>query len=463
MDLPASLIENRIFNEIAIGDTASLSRRISLQDVELFAVISGDINPAHLDPGYAATDMFHHIIAQGVLTAGLISAVLGTKLPGPGTIYLGQDLRFLAPVSPGDTITATVTVTALIPEKQRLTLDCHCTNQADQEVLRGTATVQAPDQKIRRPAIALPEVRLMRHAGFRDILATAIAGGPAATAVAHPCDENSLRGAVEAGAAGLITPILVGPIAKIRATAAACNLDIAGLRIEDTPHSHAAATRAVALVRAGEAKLLMKGALHTDELLHEVMQPQTGLRTGRRLSHIYVLDVPGFGRPLLVTDAAVNILPTLEDKASIVQNAIDLALVLGIAAPRVAILAAVETINPAMAATLDAAALCKMAERGQITGGVLDGPLALDNAISPAAAADKNLAGPVAGMADILVVPNLEAGNILAKQFTFMSGADAAGVVLGASAPIILTSRADDIRNRLASCAVAVIMAGAHG
>jgi phosphate acetyltransferase/phosphate butyryltransferase len=453
MDLAAPMLENRVFDDIAIGDTASLSRRVSLQDIELFSLVSGDINPAHLDPEYAATDMFHHIISQGVLTAGLISAVLGTKLPGPGTIYLGQALQFRAPVAPGDTITATVTVTARLPEKHRLTLDCHCANQDGKEVLRGTATVQAPVEKISRAAMALPEVRLLRHEVFRGLLARASAGAPLATAVAHPCDEASLQGATEAAKAGLITPILVGPAAKIRAAAAAAGIDIAGLRIEDTPHSHASAARAVALVRAGEARLLMKGALHTDELMHEVMAPETGLRTGRWLSHVYVVDVPAFGRPLLVTDAAINIAPDLEVKRCIVQNAIELAHALGIAAPRV------ETVNPAMPATIDAAALAKMAARGQITGGVVDGPLAFDNAINAGAAKEKAIAGPVAGNADILVVPNIEAGNILAKQLTFMADADAAGIVLGASVPIILTSRADNTRTRLASCAVAVIKA----
>jgi phosphate acetyltransferase/phosphate butyryltransferase len=462
MDQTPTMIENRVFDEIAVGDSAALSRTVTLQDIELFSLISGDINPAHLDPAYAATDMFHHIISQDVLTAGLISAVLGTRLPGPGTIYLGQELQFRAPVSPGDTITATVTVTARLPETHRLTLDCHCRNQSGVEVLRGIATVQAPVDKVRRPAMRLPDVRVLRHTGFRDLLAQAAAGGPLATAIAHPCDAYSLRAAVEAAKAGLIIPILVGPAAKIRAAAEAGEIDIAGLRIEPTAHSHASAARAVALVRAGEAALLMKGALHTEELLHEVMQDATGLRTGRRLSHVYVLDVPGRAGPLLITDAAINIAPSLEDKLSIVQNAIDLAHTLGIAAPYVAILAAVETVTPAMPATLDAAALAKMAERGQITGGIVDGPLAFDNAVSEAAAREKGIASPVAGRADILVVPNIEAGNMLAKQLTFMGGADAAGIVLGASVPIILTSRADDVSARLASCALALV-AARHG
>jgi phosphotransacetylase/acyl dehydratase len=465
MDMKTELLENRVFDDIAIGDSACITKEITQDNIALFSVISGDINPAHLDAEYAATSLFHHIIAQGVLTAGLISGVLGTKLPGPGTIYVGQDLKFLAPVSPGDVITATCTVTGKVPEKHRVVLDCHCVNQNGQEVLRGTATVLAPVEKVSRPAITLPEVRLLRHERYRALLAHATEGEPMPTAIAHPCDDVSLLAAVEAAERGLITPILVGPEQKIRDTAAAHKLDISHFRIVDTQHSHESAAKAVALVREGSAKLLMKGSLHTDELLHEVMQPGTGLRTGRRLSHVFVLDVPTYPRPLFVTDAAINIAPTLEEKASIVQNAIELAHVLGLETPHVAILAAVETVNPVMQATLDAAALCKMADRGQITGAILDGPLAFDNAVSAAAAAQKGIKSAVAGQADILLVPNIEAGNILAKQLTFLANADAAGIVLGASVPIILTSRADNDRARLASCAIAVIMAGGqhHG
>jgi phosphate acetyltransferase/phosphate butyryltransferase len=460
MEIKTDLLENRLFEDLKPGDSASLTRKVTQDDIILFSTISGDINPAHLDAEYAATDMFHHVIAHGLFTAGLISAVLGTKLPGPGTIYLAQELKFRAPVSPGDVITATCTIATLIPEKHRVVLDCHCVNQDGTEVLSGTATVQAPTEKITRRAIALPEVRLLRHGRLRALLARATSGAPVPTAIAHPCDEVSLRAAVEAAARGLITPILVGPAAKIRAKAELYKLDISPFRIEDAPHSHAAAARAVALVKEGAAKLLMKGALHTDELLHEVMQPGSGLRTGKLLSHVYVMDVPSYPRPLLVTDAAINVAPNLEDKHGIIQNAVELAHILGIATPRVAILAAVETVAATMQATLDAAALCKMADRGQITGAILDGPLAFDIAISPAAAAQKQIASPVAGCADILVVPNIEAGDILAKQLTFLAGADAAGILLGAAVPIILTSRADANRTRLASCALAVMLAG---
>ena len=296
------------------------------------------------------------------------------------------------------------------------------------------------------------------HAWYRALLARCAAMAPVVTAVAHPCDAPSLGAAVEAADLGLIEPILVGPEAKIRAAAAMAKIDLSRFRLEPAPHSHAAAAQAVALVHSGQAGLLMKGALHTDELMHEVMQPDTGLRTERRISHVYLMDVPGYGRPLLVTDAAINIAPSLLDKRDIVQNAIDLAHVMQIDNPRVAILSAVETVNPQLQSTVDAAALCKMADRRQIVGGVLDGPLAFDNAINEGAARDKGIVSPVAGHADILVVPDLVSGNILAKQLIFIAHADAAGVVLGARVPIILTSRADAERTRIASCAVAVLM-----
>jgi phosphotransacetylase len=298
------------------------------------------------------------------------------------------------------------------------------------------------------------------HAWYRALLARCSGQPPAPTAVVHPCDERSIYAAVEAAKLGLIAPILVGPKARIEASAATAGVDISSFRLEDAPHSHAAAARAVELVRSGEAALLMKGALHTDELMHEVMADQTGLRTERRISQAYLMDLPGHGRPLLVTDAAINIEPTLEDKRDIVQNAIDLARVMQIDEPKVAILSAVETVNPKIQSTIDAAALCKMAERRQIVGGVLDGPLAFDNAISEDAAREKGIVSPVAGRPDILVVPDLVSGNILAKLLTFVAHADAAGVVLGARCPIILTSRADSERTRIASCAVAVLMAG---
>ena len=296
------------------------------------------------------------------------------------------------------------------------------------------------------------------HGLHRDLVARCDRLEPVITTVAHPCDLASLAGAAEAAEAGLIEPILVGPEARIRTAATLGGIDISRFRIVAEPHSHAAAARAVAMVRAGEAAMLMKGSLHTDELMREVVSSETGLRTARRVSHAFLMDVPSYPRPLLITDAAINVTPDLEAKADIVQNAIDLAHVLGLAMPRVAIVSAVETVTPKLPSTIDAAALCKMADRGQITGGLVDGPLALDNAISPEAARDKGIRSCVAGMADILVVPDLESGNMLVKQLTFLAGADAAGVVLGARVPIILTSRADSDASRVASCAIGVLM-----
>jgi phosphotransacetylase len=285
---------------------------------------------------------------------------------------------------------------------------------------------------------------------------------PIVTAVAHPCEKTALEAAIDAAAQGLITPILVGPEAKIREVARDAGLDIGSYRLVDAAHSHAAAARAVELVRQGEAQLLMKGSLHSDEILGAVVARETGLRTGRRLSHVFIMDVPTYHKVLIVTDAAINIAPGLEEKVDICQNAIDLAIALGVQTPKVAILAAVETVNSKMKTTLEAAALCKMADRGQITGGILDGPLAFDNAISAEAAKMKGIKSPVAGDPDILLVPDLESGNMLAKQLSFLANADSAGIVLGARVPIILTSRADSVRSRIASCAVAMLSAHAR-
>ena len=453
-----AMIENRTFDEIQPGDTASLTRTLTNEDIQLFALVSGDVNPAHLDAGFAATDMFHRIIAHGMWGGGLISAVLGTELPGPGAIYLSQSLRFVRPVGLGDAITASVTVVEKRSEHHVVVLDCCCVNQHGDAVITGQAEVKAPLEKIRRPRMALPEVRIANHDSYRRLIDMTSGGTPVATGVVHPCSAAALSAAIDAAAAGLITPILVGPEAKIRQAAQEAARDISAFRIVAADHSHDAAAKAVALVRSGEAHLLMKGSLHTDELMAAVVARDGGLRTERRISHVYMMDVPGHPTPLFISDAAINIAPTLEEKADIIRNAIDLAHAIGIALPKVAILSAVETINPAIQSTLEAAALCKMADRGQISGAVLDGPLAFDNAISQSAADEKGIISPVAGKAEILIVPNLEAGNMLAKQLTFLSGADAAGIVLGARVPIILTSRADSLRTRLASCAVGVLL-----
>ena len=302
----------------------------------------------------------------------------------------------------------------------------------------------------------------MSHEKYDRLIEAARALDTIPTAVAHPCDASSRSAALDAARLGLIRPILVGPREKIEAAARECGLDLGGCEIVDAPHSHAAAEQAVELVREGKAEALMKGSLHTDELMAAVVRKDTGLRTARRISHCFVMDVPGHEDALIISDAAVNIAPTLEVKIDIVQNAIDLAHALGQPEVRVAILSAMETVNPKVPSTIEAAALCKMADRGQITGGILDGPLALDNAIDMEAAGIKKIVSPVAGRANVLIVPNLEAGNMLAKSLSFLAQADSAGIVLGAQVPIILTSRADSVTARLASCAVAVMVAHAR-
>jgi phosphotransacetylase/acyl dehydratase len=455
-----SVIRNRTFDEIAIGDAAVIERTLMAEDIQLFAVLSGDFNPQHLDADYAASTRFHGVIAHGMWGGALISAVLGTRLPGPGTIYLSQTLKFLAPVRIGDTLRIEVMVTARDEAKKRLTLACRCVNAQGRSVIEGEAEVIAPTEHIERPRSALPEVRLTAAgAGLPKLLDHVRPMGRLRVAVVHPCDAPSLSAALDAAAAGLIEPVLVAPRAKLEAVAAGLGRDLSGVAIEDVAHSHAAAAHAVELAARGEVSALMKGSLHTDELMAAVIAPAGGLRTKRRMSHCFLMQTPAYPRPFIITDAAINIAPDLDAKADIVRNAITLAHAIGVERPRVAILAAVETVNPAMPATLDAAALCKMADRGQIAGAVLDGPLAFDNAVSIAAARIKGIDSPVAGQADVLVVPDLESGNMLAKQLEYMGDAASAGIVLGARVPIVLTSRADSRESRIASCALAVLLA----
>lgn len=456
------MVENRTFDEIAVGESASLSRTLSQRDIELFAVLSGDVNPSHFDQAYAARSGFQRIVGHGMWSGILVSAVLGNLLPGAGTVYVGQNLRFGCSVHIGDTVEIKVTVKEKRAEGGIIVFDCIGRNQNGETVLTGSAEVKAPTEKVRRPRIELPDIRVNEHLRYRALVALCAGLKPVVTAVVHPCDALSLAGAIEAANAGLIEPVLVGPEAKIRATATSAGINIDRFRLVPAPHSHAAAAQAVALARNGEVEALMKGSLHTDELMHEVTAAATGLRTERRISHVFLFDVPAYPRPLFITDAAINILPSLADKRDICQNAIDLAHIIGIETPKVAILSAVETVSAKMPSTLDAAALCKMADRGQITGGLLDGPLAFDNAISLQAARTKGIVSTVAGQADILLVPDMEAGNMLAKQLTFFDGADAAGIVLGARQPIILTSRADSARTRIASCAIALLIARAR-
>lgn len=452
-------VRNRTFDEIALGDEASIERTLTASDIQLFAVLSGDVNPQHLDPEFAASTRFHGVIAHGMWGAALISAVLGTRLPGPGTIYLSQTLSFLGPVCVGDTLSIRVQVSAREVESKRITLACTCINQDGKCVIDGEAQVIAPTERIERRRATLPEVKLTDAAGV-DRLLDAVKSIPAIRcAVIHPCDEISLRSALDARAAGLIEPVLVAPRARLVSIAAQFELDLDGIEIEDVAHSHAAAARGAEMASTGEVAALMKGSLHTDEFMAAVIAQSAGLRTSRRISHCYLMQTPAYPRPFIITDAAINIAPDLEAKADIVRNAIDLSRIIGVEQPRVAILAAVETVNPHMPATMDAAALCKMADRGQISGGLLDGPLAFDIAISVAAARIKGIDSAVAGRADVLVVPDLESGNMLAKQLEYLGGAASAGIVMGARVPIILTSRADSRETRIASCAVALLVA----
>ncbi|MBK6357304.1 MAG: bifunctional enoyl-CoA hydratase/phosphate acetyltransferase [Betaproteobacteria bacterium] len=452
---------NKTYDEIRVGDSSSLTRTLMPEDVKLFAILTGDVNPSVIDPSYSASGLFREVIAHGMWSGSLISTVLGTQFPGPGTILIDQSLHFSRPVTIGDTITITVTAKQKFDHSKHVNFDCVCTNQEGLQVVRGTAEVLAPTEKVSRlQEVHMPEIRIDdKHQRYVQLLDRVKGLEPIPTAVAHPCDEESLKGPVQAFQAGIIEPILVGPENKIRAVAEEFGIDLHGIRIVHAAHSHDSAALAVSLVRTGDAEALMKGSLHTDELMGEVVARANGLRTSRRISHVFIMDVPTYHRPLLITDAAINIAPTLEDKADIIRNAIELAHIIGIPEPKVAILSAVETVNPKIQSTLDAAALCKMADRGQIKGGILDGPLAFDNAVSIVAAKTKGIKSAVAGHAEILVVPDLESGNMIAKQLEYLANALTAGIVLGTKVPIVLTSRADTAETRTASCVIAALIA----
>ena len=463
IEAPLQYLESRTFDEINVGDCSSLVRTLRPEDIQLFAVMSGDVNPAIVDPEFAHSGMFREVIAHGMWSASLISTTLGTQFPGPGTILIDQALHFSRPVTIGDTITITVTVKQKFDHNHHIIFDCSCTNQDNLQVVYGTAEVLPPTEKIKTKRIDLPEITIAdKYARLQALVARAKGLPPIDMAVVHPCDRESLRGALIAAEAGLIDPILIGPEAKIRAVAEENGFDLKTHRIVNVKHSHESAAMAVTLIRNGDAEALMKGSLHTDELMAEVVSRAAGLRTARRISHVFLMDVPTYPRPILITDAAINIAPTLDEKVDIIQNAIDLAHVIGIPEPKVAILSAVETVNPKIQSTLDAAALCKMADRGQIKGGLLDGPLAFDNAVSFVAAKTKGIKSAVAGHAEILVVPDLESGNMVAKQLEYLANALTAGIVLGAKVPIVLTSRADTAETRTASCVIAALIAHAN-
>jgi phosphotransacetylase/acyl dehydratase len=460
-DTPA-MLENRTYDELKVGDSASLVRTLTKDDIDVFAILSGDVNPAHLDEAYARETPFHKVIAHGMWGGTLISTVLGTRLPGPGTIYVGQQLRFTRPVGLGDVITVTVTVKEK-RDKNMVLLDCLCTNQLGKPVITGEAEVMAPTVKVRREPAELPALHLHRHERFVQLMALTEPLPAIRCAVVYPTDANCLQAALESAQAKLIQPVLVGPRQLIEAMAAAKDLDVSGCEWEEAPSVSSALRQAISLVREGEVQALMQGSLSVEQLLRAIMNRDSGLRTHRRISHAFVADVPDYPRPFIITDAAVNIQPTLEDKRDIVQNAIDMARILGLNEPLVAILSAASGVTSNLTSSMDAAALCKMLERHQIAGGLVDGPLGFDAALNPQAAQLQHPQSKVAGQANILVVPNLETGDMLVKQLVYLADADVAGIVLGAQVPVILTNPTDSPRTRLASAGLAALLSTAHG
>ncbi|WP_425400911.1 bifunctional enoyl-CoA hydratase/phosphate acetyltransferase [Aeoliella sp.] len=455
---------NVTYDELKIGQTASLSRTLTRQDIQLFAILSGDVNPAHLDESFAEDSIFRGVVGHGMWTGSLISALLGTALPGPGTIYLNEQLAFKKPVRPGETIRVEVSVKEKHEEKHIVVFESCCTNSLGETVAIGTSTVIAPSEKIRRRRPVLRDVQFHFHDRFRDLIDRCEKLPRVKMAIVHPVTMAAMRAVEEALKEHLISPIFIGPEERIRKAADSIHLDISDFEIAPTEHSHAAAKLAVEMAANGTVSAMMKGGLSMDELLSALAPSSAGLRTEHGISHTYVVDVASYHKLLLITDAAVNIVPTLGEKADICRNAIDLWRVMAgeDIRPKVAILAATEKVRSSMQATVDAACLCKMADRHQIKHAYIDGPLALDLAISQEAVQQKNITSSVAGDADILVAPDVNSGNMVAKQLTFLGHAAAAGLVLGARVPIVLTSRSDTKRARLMSCALAVLMAEAR-
>lgn len=463
--MSSEMLENHVFDEIKIGQSAEISRQLTQQEIHIFAAVSGDVNPTHLDAEYAEKSRLSGIVGHSMWSGGLISTVLGTELPGPGTGYLEQNIIFRQPIKVDETITAKVIVKKKKKKEKIIIFDCICTNEKGEVVAEGEATVLAPIRKIKilRPDTPMISVHGKYH--YEDTLAKSRELDPLRVGVVHPVTSAGIEAISDAVTEDLIIPVLIGPEARIRAAIEESGVDASTWEIVNSEHSHDSAKIAVQLAVAGDIEALMKGDLHTDELLAAVVPSSSGLRTERRISHAFLLNVPTYHKPLMITDAVANITPDLAAKVDICQNAIDLWNVLfeeKNRKPKVAILSAVETVTGSIPSTLDAAALCKMSDRGQITGGDLDGPLAFDNAISAEAVKTKKIISSVAGDADILVAPNIESGNILAKQLIFLGGANAAGIMLGTRVPIILTSRADSTRTRLLSCAVAKAMAHAR-
>lgn len=449
---------NTPFSALEIGMEAEVTRLCVADDLYVFAHASGNMNPLHIPEADGDGDGVPEAIAPSAWLAALISGVLGNRLPGPGTLYRSQSLRFMARARAGEEVTAKVRLVALAPPDEA-TFETWIEGPDGTRLAEGEAVVAAPSRPLSFQDGDVPGLTVRSHVHFNRLIDRAEHLDPIPTAVVAPESPDALAGALLGRDHTLIAPILVGSAALIASAAIEAGVDIGELEIIDEPDHARAAARAVALVHEGRARAVMKGHLHTDVLLRAVVKREGGLRTGRRLSHVFVMDVPGVDHLVFVTDAAINIAPDLETKIDIVQNAIDLAAALGVEQPKAGILSAVETVNPNIPSTLDAAVLSKMADRGQITGGLVDGPLAMDNAVDLEAAATKGIKSLVAGRADILVAPNLESANMIAKQLTFMAHAEAGGLVIGASVPVILTSRADDDKARLASCAVAALYA----
>jgi phosphate acetyltransferase len=454
-------IESKTYDEISVGDAAMTEHVLTTDDAMAFASISGFHSVLNTDE---LIDRAGGIPPTGpnMWCASLISGLFSMNIPGPGCTLTNVSLSFHNRIRVGDRILVKAQVTAKDDSTKKVHFNCEASNGSGMSIFSGTAQVIAPPKKLRWSTLPVPQLVVnnpYRH--YLGLIARAAAKPAVKTAIVWPCDEVSLGGAIQAFKDRLIVPVLVGSEARIRSLADTLQLDLGTVQIVDIDDSRTAAIRAVEMARKGDVQMLMKGSLHTDELMGIVVSREGGMRTGRRISHVFALDVPSYHKTLFVTDAAVNIQPDLETKIDILQNAIDMMLTVEIVRPKVAILSAVESVNPAIPSTLDAAALCKMADRGQITGAIVDGPLAFDNAISSDAARIKKIESPVAGDPDLLLVPNLEAGNILFKELQYLAGALAAGVVVGAKVPIVLTSRADGELARMASCALGVLLAKA--
>jgi phosphotransacetylase/acyl dehydratase len=445
---------NTTFDELAVGQTARIERTVTASDLYVFAHASGNTNPIHMPGADIDKDGTVDTVAPSLWVGSLVSSVLGTVLPGAGTLYRGQTFRFHDRARLGDHLVIEV---RCIEKRERpvALFDTRVAKADGTLILDGVAEVEAPSMTIVLTDQQLPMLLVDQHDHFGPLVERCKRQPPMPTAVVCPDDENSLGGALLSQREGLIVPIFIGSRNRIQKAADAAGLDLGGISIVDIEEHHEAAARAVAMVHSKEVRAVMKGNVHSDELLAQVVKKDGGLRTTRRVSHVFVMDVPTKHNLLFISDAAINIAPDLTTKIDIVQNAIDLALACGLDKPKVGVLAAVETVNVNMPSTLDAAALAKMADRGQIRGGIVDGPLAMDNAVDMQAARTKGISSLVAGQADVLIVPNLEAGNMLAKELTFIARAEAAGLVVGAKAPVILTSRADNDKARLASCALA--------